>query len=37
MAGFVIASPKSGSGKTMVVCGLLEAARRRGLSPWAFK
>ena len=37
MAGFVIASPKSGSGKTMVVRGLLEAARRRGLSPWAFK
>ncbi len=37
MAGFMISAPKSGSGKTMLVCGLLEAAGRRGLSPWAFK
>ena len=37
MAGFMIASPRSGSGKTMLVCGLIEAAKRRGLSPWAFK
>ena len=37
MAGCMIASPKSGSGKTIFVCGLLEAARRRGLSPQAFK
>ena len=37
MAGFMIASPRSGSGKTMLVCGLIEAAKMRGLSPWSFK
>lgn len=33
----LVAAPFSGSGKTTVVCGLLRAAQRRGLSPCAFK
>ncbi|MCB7319823.1 cobyrinate a,c-diamide synthase [Lacrimispora sp. 210928-DFI.3.58] len=37
MAGFLIAAPKSGSGKTMVTCGILEVLKRRGKRPWAFK
>ena len=30
--GFIIAAPRSGSGKTLVTLGLLAALRRRGLS-----
>ena len=33
----LVAAPSSGSGKTTITCGLLLAARRRGLSPCAFK
>ena len=33
----MIAAPKSGSGKTTITCALLEALKRRGLSPCAFK
>ena len=33
----LIAAPASGSGKTTFVCGLLEALRRRGMAPAAFK
>ncbi len=35
--GIIIAAPKSGSGKTTITCALLEALKRRGLSPCAFK
>ncbi len=37
MAGCLITAPASGSGKTMVVCGLLRLFQRRGKRPWAFK
>ncbi|MBS5283330.1 MAG: cobyrinate a,c-diamide synthase [Clostridiales bacterium] len=37
MAGCMIAAPSSGSGKTMVVCGMLEALKRKGKNPLAFK
>lgn len=37
MSGIMIAAPKSGSGKTMVTCGLLALLKRRGLCPKAFK
>lgn len=37
MAGIIIGAPASGSGKTMITCGLLELFKRKGLSPWAFK
>jgi len=33
----LIAAPRSGGGKTTVVCGLLRALQRRGLKPAAFK
>ena len=33
----LIAAPKSGSGKTTVVCALLQALKKRGLSLTAFK
>ena len=33
----LIAAPASGSGKTMVTCGLLRALQRRGLVPASFK
>ena len=33
----MVAAPSSGSGKTTVTCGLLRAARQRGLHPCAFK
>ena len=33
----MIAAPKSGSGKTTITCALLEALKRRGLTPCAFK
>ena len=34
---FVIAAPGSGSGKTMVVCGLLQLLKNHGFSPASFK
>ena len=34
---FVIAAPKSGSGKTMVACGLLQLLKNHGFSPASFK
>lgn len=37
MGGIVIAAPKSGSGKTMVTCGLLMLLGRKGWNPAAFK
>lgn len=33
----MLAAPKSGSGKTLLTCGLLEVLRRRGLNPIACK
>lgn len=33
----ILAAPKSGSGKTLLTCGLLEILRRRGLNPIACK
>ena len=33
----MLAAPKSGSGKTLLTCGLLETLRRRGLNPIACK
>lgn len=35
--GLMIAAVKSGSGKTTVTCALLEALKKRGLKPRAFK
>ena len=32
MNGFVVAAPRSGSGKTLVTLGLIAALRRRGLA-----
>ncbi|MGN0707525.1 MAG: cobyrinate a,c-diamide synthase [Faecalibacterium sp.] len=37
MIQFLLAAPASGSGKTTWACGLLEALKRRGASPCAFK
>lgn len=37
MAGVMIAAPGSGSGKTMVTCGLLALLKRKGYNPAAFK
>lgn len=37
MPGIMIGAPKSGSGKTMVTCGLLALLKRKGLCPTAFK
>lgn len=37
MAGFMIAAPKSGSGKTIVTCGILNVLKRKGHSPFAYK
>ena len=34
---FMIAAPKSGSGKTMITCGLLRALLLRGKKTAAFK
>lgn len=34
---FMLAAPRSGSGKTMITCGILRAFLRRGLHPAAFK
>ncbi|MBO4809100.1 MAG: cobyrinate a,c-diamide synthase [Lachnospiraceae bacterium] len=33
----MLAAPKSGSGKTLITCALLEALKRRGLDPVSFK
>ena len=37
MMQFVIAAPRSGSGKTTVTCALLAALKKRGHTPCAFK
>ena len=37
MMQFVIAAPRSGSGKTTVTCALLAALKKRGMDPCAFK
>ena len=37
MAGFMITAASSGSGKTMITCGLLELFKRKGLTPLACK
>ena len=37
MNGLMLAAPASSSGKTAVSCALLEALKRRGLRPCAFK
>ncbi len=37
MNGFLVASPKSGGGKTIITCALLKAAKRRGREVRAFK
>ena len=37
MIQFLIAAPRSGSGKTTVTCALLTALQRRGADPCAFK
>lgn len=37
MAGVMIAAPKSGSGKTMITCGLLKLLDRKGWNPAPFK
>lgn len=37
MAGIMIGAAASGSGKTMLACGLLELLKRKGLWPMAFK
>ena len=34
---FMLAAPSSGSGKTMITCGILQALARRDLNPSAFK
>ena len=36
-AGILIAAVKSGSGKTTITCAMLEAFRKRGYNPCAFK
>ena len=37
MMQFVIAAPRSGSGKTTVTCALLAALKKRSMDPCAFK
>ena len=37
MAGFMITAASSGSGKTMITCGILELFKRKGLNPLACK
>ncbi len=34
---FMLAAPSSGSGKTMITCGILEALKQRGQNPASFK
>ena len=36
-ARIMIAAPKSGSGKTTITCGLLQALKNKGLQPCSFK
>lgn len=33
----MFAAPRSGSGKTLITCGFLEAVKKRGISPVSFK
>ena len=33
----MIAAPRSGSGKTMVTCGILELLKRKGKHPFSYK
>ena len=37
MAGFMIAAPSSGSGKTILTCGLLELLKQKGYRPFSYK
>ena len=37
MKSILFTAPRSGSGKTMITCGFLEAVKRRGIRPAAFK
>ena len=37
MMQFLIAAPRSGSGKTTMTCALLAALKKRGCDPCAFK
>lgn len=37
MIQFLVAAPRSGSGKTTVTCALVAALKRRGLNPCSFK
>lgn len=37
MIQFLLAAPRSGSGKTTILCALLMALKRRGCAPCAFK
>ena len=37
MMQFLIAAPRSGSGKTTVACAVLAALKKRGADPCAFK
>ena len=37
MKSILFAAPRSGSGKTLITCGFLEAVKRRGIRPAAFK
>ncbi len=37
MPRILFAAPKSGSGKTMITCGIIEVLKRRGLRPASFK
>jgi len=37
VAGFMITAASSGSGKTMITCGILELFKRKGLNPLACK
>ncbi len=34
---FMLAAPNSGSGKTLITCGLLQALKNRGLQPASFR
>lgn len=34
---FMLAAPSSGSGKTMLTCGILQALKNRGCAPASYK
>ena len=34
---FMLAAPSSGSGKTMLTCGILQALKNRGRAPASYK